>query len=209
MPLTLAQFHSQISSIINEGTSADAFIPTAVRQAAMFFERNYSFKYMERFVTFTIDSSATNPRYLDFPLRFKSFGDEGFFRILLEDGAYGYLDQISAKQMDSLEEGRPDGFWFDGNQYLVLNKTPTEDYDCEMLYVQFSDWPTDYSQTPWLLEFGEEALLARSMKMLQPYVNSPKLNIDYKEIEEQGLRTMLIADEEWRRSNRSEQMQYA
>jgi len=202
--MSLADFHSTVSSNVNKGTLHDAVIPAFVKQAGRWMERNYSFKYMERFVTFAIDPTSTYPRSIALPERFKSFN---FIRIINADGSYSILNQVDPEDVISNDQATPTGYWLDGLDYIWMDNTPSEIVNLEMSYIQYADWPVSpYIETPWLLENGEEILLAQTMMLMAPLLREPDLLTLYKAIRDEGLRTLTLADEELRSSNRNEVM---
>lgn len=203
--MDLADFHTLVSSEINKGTLFDDVIPDYTRRSARWLERNYDFKHMERFVSFTVDSSATEPRAVSLPERCKSIE---WLRIVNSDGSYTYLTQVDGSDVTGDDETTPTGYWLDGVEYFWFDNTPQEDLNMEMCYLQFTDWPTDTSQTPWFVANAEDVLLGQTIIMMAPRMREPKLKAIYQEMRDEGLRTITLSDEGMRASNRSESMVY-
>lgn len=206
---TIAGLHTLISETLNRGSRYDAYIPSRVRQAALWLERNYSFKYMERYVSFTATATGAEPRILPMPSAVKKID---FIRFGPYDNDWHYLTLVDPRDVidtEPDENGRPSGYWLDGMDHIWMDAAPEEDMVGEMSYVQYTTWPTDYTQTNWLVTYGEDVLLARAMVHLAPVVRmSPLLVQEYNALLTDGLRTLVGADEEMRQANRDERMQY-
>lgn len=203
----LSDIHGQVRDALGRGTSQDALIPAKVRQAARWLERNYSFKYMEKFALLTIDSEADYPRVVAFPTSLVKTID--MVRISSEGADYSYLIQVDPKDMVRVGTGKPEGYWLDGVDSLVLNANPGENYTMEVLYNQYSDWPTDLNAEPWLVVNAEDALVAKAMTYFAPQLRDSDMKTRWDGTLKEALDTLLKADEELRQSNRSERLGYA
>lgn len=206
--MTLGDFHDIVKAEANQGTRLDSYIPTAVRRAARFMEVNYSFLYMERFQAAELDVSGSNPKFLPFP------GDTtkkiNFVRYTQMAGSepnresnYVYLNRVDPIDIAVIEStGNPTAYWLTGDEsgsrFLVLDRVPATNLDLEIHSVEYSTWPTNLSATHWLLENAEEAMLAKTMQRLARYAEEPEWMQFYAEPFEEGLRTVLMADEEAR-----------
>jgi hypothetical protein len=63
--MNLETFHGDISGALRRGSSLDTLIPSTTRQAALWLEQNYTFRYMKRFGRVTINPTATAPERIE------------------------------------------------------------------------------------------------------------------------------------------------
>lgn len=201
--MSLADIHSRVSEEVKRGTKFDSsIIPSRVAQAVKWIERSHTFKHMERFKAFTIDSDATTPRAISVPSGFKAFGEYGFLRILKSNNEFKFLTGIAPRQQTAIETATPEAFWMDGMDYFWLDNTPDEDYNAEISYVAYTTLPSDTSDSAWILDNMEDLIIAESMLLL-----APKLELSEKGIKlwsknrDDGLRSAILADEETRRTS--------
>lgn len=204
--MTLGTILDMVSEEINRGSVYDSIIPNYIRHAALWFERNYTMKYMERFVEFTIDPEASNPRALPFPETPKAIK---FFRIPRDDGRYWYLKKIEPVAVPTWDEDEiPHAYWLDGVDYIWLDRVPDQEYSAEMSYDRYTTWPTDTSATNWLIQYAEDWLVSRTLYLIAGRVRNPQLGDMHKLRSDEALRTLLLSDEELRYSNQDAQMNF-
>ena len=216
--MSLADFYSRVSAEINRGAAYDGDIPYYCRLAVRWIERNWSFTYMERFVRFSLKADATYPRSFSIPPGLKDIRFVRLFPATLdtngdldisqtETGTAIPLYQVEPGEIKTIRTGVPEAFWRDGYEYFWLDKVPAEDYIGQMTYYRYTEWPEDTSETPLLLEHGEDLLLARTIIQMAPRLRNPVLRDMYMPIFAEGLRTMIQADEELAQSNRRDYIQ--
>jgi hypothetical protein len=205
---TLGEFHTLIKNEANQGSRLDSYIPEATRRAARFLEVNYSFLYMERFQQAELDVSGANPKFLPFPGN--STKKVNFVRYTQRAGTdplrashYVYLNRVDPIDISVIEVNQnPTAYWLTGDEsgsrFLVLDRVPTTNLILEIHSVEYSTWPTNTSATNWLLENAEEAMIAKTMQRLARYAEEPEWVQFYAEPFEEGLRTVIMADEEAR-----------
>lgn len=204
---TLAEFKAIVSAEANQGTRLDSYIPTVIKRAAKFIERNYNFLYMERFEELTLDLSAASPRFVPWPgdqtkkINFVRYGEtvSGSDQI-----RYVFLHHVDPIDILSVKSGSPQGYWQTGDEtgarFLVLDQIGTEDLTLEVHSVAYSTWPTADTAEHWLINHAEDVLLAQTMRMLSTYANEPDWFSAYKTMWTEGIRTLTIADEDARNS---------
>jgi hypothetical protein len=187
--------------------SLDATLRTsAVRQAVQFIERNWTLQYMKRFVTFSFDTASTEPRALTPPSRPKSIK---FVRIIKADGTFHYIKRVNPRDVIGVEVKIPDGFWLDAFDFIWFDNTPDQDYSAEMLYIQKTDWDgVQDNGTHWLIDNAEDTLLARAILQLAPSIREPKLIAWYDKLWQEGIRTLLLEDDETNYDGTDESMTY-
>ena len=205
--MDLDAFKALVLQDINKPSTSATRIASAVAQAGQFIERNYSLQYMNRFVSFSFDTASSEPRSITLPSRPKSIE---FVRIVKDDGTFHYVKRVDPRDVSGVKTDIPDGYWMDGFDYLWFDNTPGEDYPAEMGYAQKTDWSGMVgSATHWLFDNAEDVLLSRSILMLSPFLRQPKLMQLYKPMWDEGIRTLLLEDEETKYVGRDESMIYA
>lgn len=204
--MDLTAFRSMVSTEVNKGTTYDASIPQRVIMAGQQIERNYSLRYMERYVSFTVVPGA-NADCLPYPARLKSIK---FIRYLDGDGEYVYVKQIEPTQQQTKPTEPPTGYWMDGQDFIWFNSEVAEDLDVEMSYIEYSAWNTMAgTDQHWLIDNASDLLLAQVMILMSPLCREPEWKTDYEDMRTRGERTMFLADMEARNANRDDIMIYS
>lgn len=205
--MNLGDFTQLVRDNIKRGSAYDSIIPFGVASAALYLETNYSFKYMERFVSFSLSPDGDVPRALAQPSpHIKSIA---FMRVVLDDGSFRGLSQIDPQQVSKVETAAPTAYWLDGAQYIWFDNTPDQLYTLEMSFSDYTPWPTDASATPWLLAYAAPLMLAQTMLELAPTLRTaPELVAMYKTQRDAHLAALLGAEEALRAANRSSAMLY-
>lgn len=203
--MTLTELHAQISATLNKRDIFDAVIPNYVAQAAMWLERNYTFKYMERFVEFTLDPDVDNPRTITLPQEAKKIH---FIRRLADDGSFYYPKLVDPSEVTSSTTAAPAGYWLDGTCFIWFDNTPAEAYSMEMRYDAFTVWPTDYAEEPWLAKYGPDFLIAQTMIQFGPRIRDKGLIEEYRIQRADIVKTLTLADAELRNGETSGAMIY-
>ncbi len=215
---TLRTVHATVSRWLRRGNVFDVDVPDVVRMAARSIERNYTLKYMETYVTFTIPYVAIEPRAINFPdtkvKRIQSI------KILGADGGLSDLKAMDAKDLKLIETGQPMRYWLDGMDYIWFDRTPDVDYQAEMVYDRYTTWPTSADSTVdppfdwldsknWLIENADDCLVGHSlshMKILARLPMDMRQSID--DLVSRSMGELLRADQELRQENTSEVMNY-
>jgi hypothetical protein len=222
--MNLGDFHTLVSTEINAGTTLDAQIPGAVRRAALYIERNYDMAYMRK-----ADNSLSwiaNDRRILLPADFKRdehlkvaspedvnrvLGhlrkvDEGDYLDLYEDTTETQTGTAARPKAFTLfPETQPDG----SIRYAILSvPIPDAAYRLRMTYYAWTSWPTDLSRTHFLLSYGEDALLARTMQNLASTYRDQEMVALWRPAFEEGIRTLLQHDTELAEAGKLESMQF-
>lgn len=203
--MILSTLHSRMSRAIGRGTAYDADIPDYVKEAALFIERNYTFQYMNRYSTFTLDADAAQPRLITLPTRIKR---DNLIRLVLADGSYQKLVKIDPQQQTSLPTEPPTGYYLDGDTRIWLAQIPDQDYACEIFWTAFTTWPTDYSNEPWLAAYAPDVLMAQAMTDMAPHLKDPELTAMWGGKLTMHMKSLLDADLELQEGNKSAVMNY-
>jgi hypothetical protein len=209
--MQLGDFEQYVSDVIHQGDTLDAFITAEVRKAALWMERNNTFVYMENYRAFAISSGATE---VPFTSQIKRVD---MFRQVLDDGEFRNFEQIHPTDIDKEDVvalGTPHLFWINGNAggipKAVLNMEAPEDLSVQMIEVLFTTWPTGAASEPWLLKYGEDALLQQTLFQiaLLPRVRDQEMAQMAKVARDEAINTLLGVDDELRASVRSEEMRF-
>lgn len=206
---TRAEILAIIDGEVNQGTRLTSALPTYLRRAFIFMERNYNFLHMERFAEIQLDLSAENPRFLAFPsnraksvkfIRYRQANPTGSDQYNLI-----YLNSVDPITINTIEPAsKPSAYWLTGSEegqvYAVLDQVGTENIDFETHYLEFSTFPATATAEHWLFTYAEDALVAKTMQMLAPYANEPDWIEAYQQQWDEGIRTLTLADEEARHS---------
>lgn len=174
--MTLATFFADLSATIARGSSQDSKIPRWVRLANNWLETNYDFQHMERTGEVYLDPAAAQPNMVDLPnnrvkmvtlvLPYKS-GLDGS-RMFLKP-----VPKISRSQLLSIGSCAPAGWWQTGLQ-LAFDSKPTERFNFELDYLEYTAWPTADTATPTMLARYEYLLFATTLALA------------YKEMKDEG-----------------------
>lgn len=206
----LSDFITNVSLEINKGTTLDAYIARRIKMAGRRLEQNYTYKYMEKMTTLTLAAGAN---YVTIPARFKSLE---WMRYTDDDGTFHQLNQVDATQILNEETDVPTGFWTHSTYFATaaasegrwyFDCSPTVAITLTAMIVYYSDW--EAATSFWLLTNAESLLLAEVMIMLAPFAREPKWPELYKQMREEGEKTVFIADQELRRAAADETMLYA
>lgn len=190
--MTLGDIHEQISASLGRGTAFDTEIPTFVRMAVQWIERNYTFAYMDELREFVVDPTAEEPRVIALPPR--KIKEIRFVRIVGSDGLYEYLTRIPATDTAGVEEGTPTAFYLVGASTLMLDNTPTSELLLETGLYVFSAWPTADSATHWLIDNGPDVLIAKALEFIAIRLRDESMLQFYQLQRQEALANLLVAD---------------
>lgn len=189
--MNLGEFHSNVSTSLNRGTTLDARIPARVKQSVQWIERNYTFKYMEQFRLLQI---AKDDRTIKLNSYIKNWK---FIRLIGSDDGYSYLNKIEPQDALGLASTVA-AYWIVGNSALVLNAVPTKDLSGEAMWIGYTDWPSETASRHFLLDVASDVLLAQTLMFMAAFdTKDPRMLAEYKVVRDEGLNTLTrSADEE-------------
>ena len=180
---TLAEFHERVSEVINRGDKFDSQIPNFVKLAARRIERRRTFQYMEKFDATKLDLVEDTRSYAISTLTSNQIKRINFWRIVnvttgSDDVTFSYIEKVKAADILARPKGKPSHFWLDGWDNFVLGEIPDKAYDNpEMQWEEFTSWPTNMGQQPWLVDNAEDLLMAQTMLLM-----APRLRMDDKSV---------------------------
>jgi len=158
---------------------------------------------MERLVTFSLDPAAASPEVLPYPERIKSLT----WLRRLSTGAdagtkYDYLTKIAPQDLAHLRLGVPRGYWIDGDDFLRLDAIVQETTNCEMSYIQYTNYAGLAADgTFYLLEHADDLLEAMAIKRMGGITRNRELAAEFAEQIPDMLHTLVNADAERRETN--------
>ncbi|MGI9610003.1 MAG: hypothetical protein ACR2NL_06885 [Acidimicrobiia bacterium] len=206
--MNLGELHSLVQRVVNRGTLYDADIITQTRIAARWLERNRSYRYMRKLCYVSLDAGDTEVIYGDGFVK-----SVIFFRIQVE-AQWHYLTMRDPHDFANFgipEE--PKHYYLEEDRRFILNVEPDKNYDGQIFLRKFTDWPVTAladvlttTETNWLLENADDALLARTLIQLSPIVRNARLIGEYSGLLSDSLKTLEIAEGALEEDNSDHQM---
>lgn len=214
--MNLGQFHTLVSSTLNRGTTLDSKIPTMVKLAVAWIERNYTMKHMERFKLLQVKEGD---RTINLPTNSILKGIK-FVRFIGDDGLYAYPNKIEPEDATGVGQQTPgtakeagflpSSYWVVGHSALVFSSVPAQDISGEAMWYEFTDWPeTNNNTTHYILSACADVLLAQTLlNMAAFHLRDPRMVEGYKMMRDEGLSTLTRTEDEQKYSGESQEMQY-
>lgn len=209
--MNVGEFKALVSTALNRGTSLDARIPGMVQLAVQWFERNYTFKYMERFKLLQVKA---NDRTILMPNNITVKGMK-FLRFVDDTGQYAYVKKIepedSAGVGTSTETGKvPGKYWIVGNTTLVFAAVPPEDLNGEAMWYEFTDFPKDQNDAKhFLIDTAADALLAQTLLNMSAFATrDARMAQAYKIMRDEALNTLTRSEDETKFAGEVIEMEY-
>jgi len=212
--MNLGEFHSNVSTTLNRGTTMDARIPGRVKMAVQWIERNYTFTHMERFRLLQI---VALDRTVTFPEQEVVKGFK-FCRLINADGTFRYLNKIDPMDMTGLvtkdssaasSDITPSGFWTVAGRLMVFNAIPSTNLNGEAMWWSYTDWPTASDAQHPLLNIASDVLLAQTLLLMAAFdLRDTRMFATWKEVRDEGVNTLTRAEDEAQHSGESVSMVY-
>ncbi len=204
--MDLATIVADIQDEINKGSAiTDAQVRTKVRDALNFLELSHSWASMDRFVTFTLDTGATEPRAIATPTGLKSME---FIRLDTSED-FQYLNEVKAMDVTNWDAGLPVAYWKDGMEYFWLDRIPGENYTGAMSYTQFTTWSADDAFEPWLFQVAGTLIKYQALMFMGIFLREPELGAAYKIMRDEQLKAALDMNEELEYRNQAMRMGFS
>lgn len=196
--MTLATFHSDIAAVLARGASQEGKIPRWTRHAAQWLEQNYSFKYMERHGELWLSPEAETPNVVTLP-------NERIKKVVMIQpsqmslsGARRFgdpLPKVDRRQVSSIHLGWPHGWWQVGNM-IQFDGIVNEPFLLDMMWFEYTAWPTDPTGVTPLLEQYENLLFAQTLINAWRELKDPEAMATWTAERDLALRAVLIAEDE-------------
>lgn len=205
--MDLSDVHEEVRNSLARGTAFDSEIPQYVKKAARWLEREYNFRYMQRYGEFTLKTDAVEPRVIELPhTRVKSVR---FLReVDSEDNSYIYYTKIDPADNTSKEEGQPLAYWPSGQNHIILDRDPKENIDLEIGWWEYTAWPTDGGDTHWLIENAFDVLVAQTMIFFAARLRDPRMRQLFAPDRDEGIKSVFKVEEDAEFEDTSMQMEY-
>lgn len=201
MPTTFADICAQVKYEANKGSAYDAIIPNKVRSAIDFIEKNYTLKYMERFVRFQVVAGGLEPGPYTLVENYKSISMVRFKPASTNGaGVFDYLDACDPQDVAQVKIAKPTRYWVDNEQWMWFDNIPAETLNAQLMYARYIG-QAENDTTSWLFDHGFQAVVFEAMLELMPTARQPLWKDMYQPEFDKQLRVLLLADEEARRAN--------
>lgn len=194
--MNLGEFHTLVSNSLRRGTAQDSYIPSQVKLAVQWLERNYTFLYME---VFRLLQLAEGDRTITLPTNtvVKSIK---FLRLIDADSAYIPLNMIQPHDLIGLRTSSspivPSAFYRVGMNILVLDAVPGSALNGEAVFYEYTDWPTANDSQHDLLNMAADLLLHQTLMMMAAFLRDPAMLQVQKLLRDEALNTMTRAEDE-------------
>jgi len=215
--MNLGQFNQMVSDSLKRGTTFDAQIPVQVAMAVQWLERNFTMKYMEAFRLIQI---VQNQRVIQMPQGLVKAWI--FFRIIKSDGTYHVVNKVEGKDLTVVNSTlnvftantvpssttsviMPSNFFQVGLANIVLDAVPSDNFNAEAMFYNYSSWPTDPTTIPGggstfvhpLLDIASDLLLGQTqMFCATNLLKDLRMLAAYKEMRDEAVNTLTRSDDE-------------
>lgn len=199
--ITWDYFFELVKKSANKGDTLDDYIPEAVFQALRTLEQNWSYKWNEKMLQFTIEETSDNPNILELPSDFKSVVTLNLSTSDFEN-CYRTLQAQDPEHFSFSRSSEPYGFWIQNNRWLWLDGMVEGGTSGVLWYNAFTLRSSMVEgATCGMLKYGVQALLGMTMQNLAAYCREESWFNTYGRLTEIGLKTLHIADAELRRAS--------
>lgn len=207
--MNLGEFHILVKNTANRGSTLDSKIPVQTKLAVQWIERNYTFKYMEKFRLLQMV-----PPDRTILLETSLIKAHRFIRFIGTDGQFSYVRKIKPEDVTQLPtidatSGLPAGYWTVANKLLVFSATPTAQLNGEAMWYEYTDWPVKDESTHTLLDIAADLLLCQTLLHLAAFVmRDMRMATIWKELRTEAVNTLTRAEDELEHSGESVSMAY-
>ena len=196
MSATIGDFYERVSRAIRRGTVYDDDIPAYAGYAVRELENQQDWRYMENQFQLILTEGQVNES--DFT-RLKNLRN---LEIVADGSRFIPLRKTRRENVLSIaalpDGGRPGAWWFlDYDAVTEITKIqydafPDQDYTLRGIEYSFSKRPL-LNTLAWLT-IGEDLLIARTIRKMQPLLRDDKLIARWQEIEQSSMPALLEAE---------------
>lgn len=206
--MNLGDFHSIVRTTCRRGTTLDADIPTAVRQAAKSIERRFTFSYMRGYYDNTLaagDSSIVN--WSSFELsQIKVVLSARIVLASLSDQIW--LKRVNERDFLDKPTERPKAFWQLKSNEIFFNSIADQAYPMQFQVALYTNWPTNLSSAPSIFDEAEDIMLYRTMMNMGVVMRDTMLTAHYKGLYDFEIGTLVEAQVDRDEQSSDHRMQY-
>lgn len=207
-------FIQLVSAALRRQTTLDQYIPGQARIALSFIEKNYTFKYMEKFRLLQL---AIGDRVIYLPPG-ESIKAMKFFRLAKQDGSYIYLKKVEPEDLtqviatfnpiiggtvpatNSADFLTPTGYFQVGLSQLIINTVTTIAFNAEVMYYGYSDtagWVTGNDPAHPILDVAPDLLINQTLlNMAVNIMKDLRMVPAYKELRDEAINSLTRAEDE-------------
>lgn len=199
--ITWGYFFEMVKKAANKGDTLDDYIPDAVFQALRSLEENWSYKWNEKMLRFSIEEESDNPNILELPSDFKSVVALNISTSDFENCMRNLQEQDPEKFAFSKSQ-EPYGYWIQNNRWIWLDGMVEGGTTGVLWYNAFTLRSSmKEEETCPMLRYGLQALLGMTMQNLAAYCREPSWYESYGRMTDIAVKTMHISDAELRRAS--------
>jgi hypothetical protein len=193
MSATIGNFYERVSRAIRRGTRYDDDIPGYAADAVRELENNTNWKYMWREDTGNFTISAT-VNQLDISGLTGYVGVKNVRFIDLTSDADEFIELVKTRRENviKISSGRPGAFWMITKNLIGVDAYPDKAYAYSIGWYNYSARPL--TNTLEWLTIGEDLLIARTIRKMQPILRDDKLIARWQEIENSTMPALLEAE---------------
>ena len=180
---------TNISLELNMGTTYDAYLPRALRNAIRGFERKLDFPYMRNQVGVGLSEGDTTADLNDLvEVDMNQFKTIKWWRLEDDNGNFTYMNKVDPRDFASVDSSAipPTSYWIDLQEELVyFDREVNDDYSTTRsiaMVVESTDPDTLVAglASHWLFDNAEEALIAATVMNMSPRMREPEFLMLYK-----------------------------
>lgn len=174
MSATIGNFYQRVSRAIRRGTVYDDDISGYASDAVRELEDMENWKYMwqQDTGTLTVDDTTLTK------VRVKSIRS---MKLKSDSGTFIPLRKVQYEDVTAQESGRPGAYWMQTKDILEFDSVPDKAYNYRLGYFQYS--PTPLVDALAWLTIGEDLLIARTIRKMQPLLRDDKILARWANIE--------------------------
>jgi hypothetical protein len=204
--MQLGEFHSLVSRNVKRGSTLDAEIVVATRQAAKALERRFTFLYMKKDYTETLPEGAnaisnwtviSQKRIKSILSAQISYQDEVFF-----------LLKTDRRDLLAVTASMPKYYWFTAAHEVFFDRAADQDYAIKFQIAAYSEWPTALTAEPEIFDIAEDVVLYKTMMNMAPHMRDPEILQTYGALFSEEIKTWIEAEVDKEEQNTDHTMHY-
>lgn len=195
MSATIGDFYQRVSRAIRRSTKYDDDIPDYAADAVRELENLQNWKYMweEISAALTISASVNTLDLTGVPSADSgSVKSVRFIKFVADAGNQIPVRKTQRENVSSIASGRPGAYWMQTKDVIGFDAYPDQAYTYNMGLYRYSARPL-VDSLAWLT-MGEDLLIARTIRKMQPILRDNNLIQRWGEIENSTMPALLEAE---------------